>query len=99
MLGTAFSDLKHVKYHLGLQEALDIVVWTYALENDFVIVTKDDDFRQLSALRGAPPKVLWLNIGNCDTTFVAELLLRNTATISEFVADADTGLLVLTRDS
>jgi predicted nuclease of predicted toxin-antitoxin system len=26
MLGTAFSDLKHVKYHLGLQTALDIVI-------------------------------------------------------------------------
>ena len=99
MLDTVFTDSKHVKYHLGFHEASDVVIWDYALENDFVIVTKDDDFRQLSALRGAPPKVLWLNLGNCDTIFVAQLLLRNVEIISEFVSDSSTGLLVLTRDS
>jgi predicted nuclease of predicted toxin-antitoxin system len=99
LLDTAFPDSKHVKYHLGLHEASDVVIWDYALEQNFVIVTKDDDFSQLSALRGAPPKVLWLNIGNCDTVFIAQLLLRNVAVISEFVADTSTGLLILTRDS
>jgi predicted nuclease of predicted toxin-antitoxin system len=99
MLDTVFSDLKHVKYHLGLHEASDVAIWEYALEYDFVIVTKDGDFRQLSTLKGAPPKVLWLNLGNCDTVFIAQLLLRNVAVISEFVSDTNTGLLVLTRDS
>ncbi len=99
LLDTTFPDSKHVKYHLGLHEASDVLIWDYALENDYVIVTKDDDFRQLSALRGAPPKVLWLNVGNCDTNFIAQILLGNVETISEFVADTSTGLLVLTRDS
>jgi predicted nuclease of predicted toxin-antitoxin system len=31
------------------------------------LVTKDEDFHRLSVLRGAPPKVVWLRVGNCTT--------------------------------
>lgn len=41
--------------------------WDYAGFHGFVIVSKDNDFRQLSFLKGPPPKVVWLSIGNAGT--------------------------------
>lgn len=38
--------------------ANDDVIWQHAARNGFVIVSKDDDFRQRSFLRGHPPKVV-----------------------------------------
>jgi predicted nuclease of predicted toxin-antitoxin system len=32
----------------------------------FSILTKDTDFEKYSILRGAPPKVVWLRIGNAS---------------------------------
>ncbi|MFZ0304860.1 MAG: DUF5615 family PIN-like protein [Terracidiphilus sp.] len=60
----------------GLRGASDEKIWRYAEENGFVIVSKDSDFSQRSALLGSPPKVIWLRVGNCTTTR-AEFVLRN----------------------
>lgn len=51
-------------------------MWRYALEKDFMIVSKDSDFAQRSLLLGGLPKVVWLRIGNC-TTARADFVLRN----------------------
>lgn len=79
----------------GLLSAPDESVWNFAREHGFVIVTKDSDFSELSILRGSPPKVIWLRIGNCMTS-VAEFALRRAFDkISAFEA-AEESLLVLT---
>ncbi len=56
---------------LGLASNDDVAVWEYAKQNGFTITTKDSDFHDLSVMRGAPPKVVWLRIGNAsvDQTF------------------------------
>ena len=82
---------------VGLASAADEVIWEYAAANDFIIVTKDDDFRQHSFLRGFPPKVVWLHIGNCPTRVIVEVLRARVVDITEFAADADKALLVLSR--
>jgi len=38
--------------------AVDEVIWNYAREHDFVIISKDSDFRQRCFLFGPPPKVV-----------------------------------------
>lgn len=45
----------------------------YAAKAGFVIVSKDTDFQQRAVLRGHPPKVVWVRLGNCSTTDVANL--------------------------
>jgi predicted nuclease of predicted toxin-antitoxin system len=60
-------------------------------------VTKDDDFRQRSFLRGSPPKVIWLRLGNCSTTEIATVLLRRAGDIQEFADTPMVALMVLTR--
>ncbi len=61
----------------------------------FTIVSKDNDFRQLAFVRGAPPKVIWLSVGNAPTQQIAHLLSGASARIASFDADPQTSLLVL----
>ena len=46
----------HVR-HVRLERAHDDVVWRHAKAGGFAIVTKDDDFGQLSFVFWPPPKV------------------------------------------
>lgn len=71
-----------------LVNTADEIVWEYARENGFAIVTKDSDFSELSVLRGSPPKVIWLRIGNC-TTVRAGFLLRDAFPRIQAFLDAD----------
>jgi predicted nuclease of predicted toxin-antitoxin system len=73
----------------GLERGSDLDVWRYAKENDFVIVTKDSDFYELSLLHGTPPKVIWLQVGNVSKATVMELLLDNRETIVRLLADPE----------
>jgi len=95
-LGTLFPGTAHVRA-LNLQSASDEAIWREAAAGGFVIVAKDDDFRQLAFLRGAPPKVIWLRLGNCTTADVERLLRARREDILAFERDPEAALLVLTR--
>lgn len=64
ILDTYFPDSTHVCL-VGLERADDAEIWAYASQNDFVIVTRDNDFSDMAALYGSPPKVIRLRISNC----------------------------------
>lgn len=58
---------RHVAEHvteIGLGDAPDRSLWQYALDNGAVIVTKDEDFSLMFAIRGETPTVVWVRIGN-----------------------------------
>lgn len=93
-LDDIYPGASHVAL-LGLERASDDDVWQYARDNGYIIVTKDTDFRDMSVLRGFPPRVVWLRIGNCSTAAIEHLLRRSHATISAFESEAVTGLLTL----
>jgi predicted nuclease of predicted toxin-antitoxin system len=93
-LAAAFPDTAHVD-SVGLHGQPDVAVWRHAAEHGFVIVSKDDDFRQLSFLRGHPPKVIWLVVGNVGTAVITNLLLRNRQRLEAFAEDPDEALLTL----
>ena len=59
---------------VGMKATDDPIVWDYAKDNDFMIVSKDADMHDLSLVFGNPPKVVWLRLGNCSTRQVEELL-------------------------
>ena len=71
----------------------DSVIWNYARDNDFVIVTKDVDYVNLSRQRGFPPKVILILSGNGPTQQVAELLRDNFDLIQRFETDRTTGII------
>ena len=80
---------------VGLHGRPDAEVWAYARDRDLMLVSKDNDFRQLSFLHGAPPKVVWLRIGNAPTRAVVELLRARKAAMESFLADAEAALLAV----
>ena len=89
-----FPGSAHVR-DVGLAEATDAEVWEYARVNSFVIASKDDDFHQRSFLYGAPPKVIWLRVGNCSTKRILECLRARVADILAFERDAHATFLAL----
>jgi predicted nuclease of predicted toxin-antitoxin system len=93
-LADLFPGSEHVE-PVGLGAASDEAVWEYALANGLAVVTKDEDYSHLSALRGVPPKVLWLLTGNCTTARVEELLRSHAAEILEFENDSEAGVLAI----
>jgi predicted nuclease of predicted toxin-antitoxin system len=93
-LADVFPDVAHVRT-LGLGGAADATVWTTAAQADRVLVTRDDDFIALSVLRGAPPKVVWLNVGNTSNAAIAALLRSAVEAIEAFVDHEDVTFLAL----
>jgi predicted nuclease of predicted toxin-antitoxin system len=91
-LNDVFPQSEHV-FNIGLDRAGDSVVWEYARNNAFVLVTKDADFADLSVLRGFPPKVIWIRRGNCATRAIEFLLRSNVAVIQQLESDDTLGFV------
>lgn len=94
LLSDLYPGSVHVR-DVGLVGVSDETIWEYARENTFLIVSKDADFYQRSVLRGAPPKVVWLQVGNASTTMIANLLRASYEVIHKFYRDPDAAFLVL----
>lgn len=54
-------------------------------KNNFTILTKDSDFYDISLIRGAPPKVIWLQLGNTSKQNIINLLIKGRDNIHEFL--------------
>jgi len=89
-----FPGSSHV-WLLGMAEASDEDVWAYAAEHGYVIVSKDTDFINRALLRGHPPKVIYLKVGNCSSKTVRDILLSRLADILDFLDDPIESLLML----
>ena len=59
-------DSQHV-LETGLCEASDAEICRYAVEQERIIVTKDEDFFYLAIRRKSRVKLLWVRLGNCRT--------------------------------
>jgi predicted nuclease of predicted toxin-antitoxin system len=94
LLASAYPGSQHVD-SIGLRGQPDRAIRDYAREHSLIIVSKDNDFRQLSFLLGPPPKVIWLAVGNAGTQAIARLLLTRLETVREYWDDRKAGLLVL----
>jgi len=80
---------------VGLDRSLDKEVWNYARQHEYIIVTKDVDFSELSLVQGFPPKVIWIRRGNCSTHDIETILRKNLNLIKAMNEDASTGILEL----
>ena len=91
-LADLYPDSTHVSL-VGLDRAADPAVWTYAQVADCIIVSKDADFSDMSVVRGLPPKVIWLRLGNCSTNDIEQALRSAHMQITAFANDATAGVL------
>lgn len=81
-----FPGSKHIK-DLGLMGQKDSNIWNAAKQHNLTIVTFDSDFIDLANMKGHPPKILWLRIGNTSTKGVAEKLIEKSSFILDFLQD------------
>lgn len=94
MLADLHSGSTHVRNE-GLERADDDVVWAYAIREGFAIVSKDADLHQRSFVFGHPPKVIWIQRGNCSTEEIASLLRERHADVLAFEQDETASFLAL----
>lgn len=93
-LADLFPGSSHVQ-SMALDCADDDRIWDHARLNGFAILTKDADYNNLSVLRGSPPKVVWLQLGNCTTAQVEAVFRARFADIEAFEKDSSVGTFVL----
>ena len=94
LLDSVFPGSGRVKT-FELTRAHDDEVWSFAAVNSFAIVSKDSDFVHRAFLRGHPPKVVYVRVGNASTKQVGGLLLDSQEVISAFLSDAIESVLTL----
>ena len=80
---------------IGLQQADDRAIWHHAKNNGYIIVTRDADFEELSAIHGAPPHVIWLRVPNQAKAAVLKLLLRHRALLEEALQEKSVACIEL----
>jgi predicted nuclease of predicted toxin-antitoxin system len=93
-LADLYPNSTHV-HECGLGGADDSVIWKYAKDHGFAIVSKDSDFQDRSVLHGHPPKFIWLRAENCTTKEIETLLEAAAPTIKQFAEEDEESYLVL----
>lgn len=63
MLTKSGQAAEHVT-DIGPADMPDRELWQYAITNDAVLITKDEDFAALLVMRGASPVIVWIRIPN-----------------------------------
>ena len=90
-----FSECLHVNRTGLSQPPSDRQIFDWAKQNEYSIVSCDDDFYHLSLQLGFPPKVVLIKTGNLSTMNVGRVLQNHKVEILEFLAQAETGVLEL----
>ena len=93
-LADLFPDAEHVR-SVNLHAADDRTVWEYARVNGFAMVSKDEDFHQLSFLYGAPPNVVWVRLGNGTTVDIEQALRRHHTDLLNFDTNEEGAFLIV----
>ncbi|MFM2224655.1 MAG: hypothetical protein RJA07_857 [Bacteroidota bacterium] len=94
-LNVFFVGTQHVR-HLLFDNASDETIWSYCKKNNMHILTKDNDFENLVALYGCPPKVIHLVCGNKSTQEIINLIQTKIQSIKDFILnDNENCLLIL----
>lgn len=93
-LNDLFPDSCHL-INVGLDKSPDSDVWEFAKGNNFIILSKDTDFININVLKGFPPKVIWIQRGNCSTDQIFQLIKNSFIKIKSFVENPKRGILIL----
>jgi predicted nuclease of predicted toxin-antitoxin system len=94
LLADLYPNSNHL-YLMELDRESDHLVWETAKIQDYIIVTKDSDFNELLILKGFPPKVIWIRLGNCSTKTIELLLRNNYETILDFHQNNNIGIMAM----
>lgn len=80
---------------VGLERATDAMIWQFARDHGYTIVTRDADFEELAIRHGKPPAVLLIGTGNSTKSAVLNLLLANRETIVDSLDEPEVACIEL----
>ena len=87
-----FGECTHVNQTTLPKPAKDTEIWDFAITNGYTIVSQDTDFLKLIEMKGHPPKIILLRVGNRSRKEIAEILINAKSEI-EYLEKRDYGLL------
>lgn len=93
-LDDLYPGSAHVRL-LGMERADDEVIWRYARDNGYTIVTRVADFNERSVIHGYPPKIVWIRSGNASTEYILGILSQYHPDLLAFDSDPESGCLQL----
>jgi len=91
-LAIALVEVGHAAQHVenvGLRNSEDEQIWSYALQQDAIIITKDEDFPDRCLRSAKTPFVIWLRIGNCRNPQLLEWFLPLLPDVIERIQSGD----------
>ncbi|HTK18200.1 MAG TPA: DUF5615 family PIN-like protein [Mucilaginibacter sp.] len=74
------------------QRLSDVFIWKYATENNYSILTFDEDFTEIQNLLSFPPKIIWLRTGNIGTEEICSRLISLEGEINNFLKNDESGI-------
>lgn len=76
----------------------DLEIFKSAKENGKVIlISKDTDFPDLISRLGAPPKLVFIQTGNCDNKILWDFLKKNIHTAIEILTTTEVDIIQLEK--
>ena len=61
---------------LGLAQVGDAELWSFAVENKFILISKDYDFLHFLERTAPDGQLIWVRIGNCRRQTLLEIVER-----------------------
>jgi predicted nuclease of predicted toxin-antitoxin system len=92
---------RQARHVMGLPGGLrmpDTEVWQRAATEGLIIVSKDKDFLDLASVRGTPPIIFFIGVGNASTARLLDLLDAAWPTVSAELASPDASVVTLERE-
>ena len=89
-----FPESCHVR-DVGLAGVDDERIWRFAKDEGFSIVTKDNDFLARALVRGHPPQVIQVCLGNVSTRRIADALQSRADDIERFATESVESVFLL----
>jgi len=90
--------LGHESIHVldvELDGSTDKQIWDYAVQQGYVIVSKDSDFFDLQLTQRKCTPVIWVRLGNCRTGYLCSVFERHISAIVEQLQSGDTLLEII----
>lgn len=87
MLVARGVECVHVR-ELDMAQSADSLIWRHAIAREYIIISKDQDFRDLAIRTNGQCRMIWIRTGNCR---VAKLLDLVSAAWSEIVIALESG--------
>lgn len=69
------EDAVHV-LDVEMMESSDSEIWDFAMREEMVIITKDEDFQVRASVTQHHPVIIWVRIGNCSKKTLLEFFKR-----------------------